>query len=383
MIIAIDGYEANVSRRVGIGTYAYEIIRHIYELAVREAESGTLRDSYRIYLPQAPLPDMPESRSWWQYRVTGPRRLWTFIGLPLALLGDKPAANVVFSPTHYIPRFTGIPRVASVMDLSYLAFPDMFARRDLHKLVNWTRYSAGHASALLTISRFSKDAIIKAYNVPEKHVTVTYPGIGKQALSDLMTKAEITRKYRISKNYILSVGTLQPRKNYVKLIAAFSLFLAKNRQKFGRVQLVIVGKKGWLFDEILEAPAKYGVSDDVVFLNFVSDTDLAALYKSALCFVMPSLYEGFGLPALEAMSYGTPVVVSNVSSLPEVVGKAGVYVDPQRTESIAEGLLAAVRQRNLMQGRYRVKRGHEQVKKFTWENAARETLEVLKKVART
>lgn len=193
--------------------------------------------------------------------------------------------------------------------------------------------------------------------------------------------SNVWERYGIQKHYILSVGTLQPRKNYVRLIEAFSRFLTLNKQKFGSIDLVIVGKKGWLFEEILAAPKKYGVTDRVKFLDFVPDEELAALYEHALCFALPSLYEGFGLPVLEAMARKVSVVVSRVSSLPEIAGDAAVYVDPESVESIAHGLLTAVRQRNLMQGRRRVQKGLAQVKKFTWEAAAKQTLKVLEDVA--
>jgi glycosyltransferase involved in cell wall biosynthesis len=193
--------------------------------------------------------------------------------------------------------------------------------------------------------------------------------------------AEVSKNNRqVPKNYILSVGTLQPRKNYVKLIEAFALFLKENKQKFSDLKLVIIGKKGWLYEPILAAPKKYGVEDRVKFLDFVPDADLPGFYAHALCFALPSLYEGFGLPVLEAMAYKCPVVVSNVSSLPEIAGTAGIYVDPNSVESIAKGLLTAVRQRNLIQGKTRVTAGVAQTKKFTWEKAAKQTLAVLEHI---
>ncbi|MFH0749517.1 MAG: glycosyltransferase family 1 protein [Candidatus Gottesmanbacteria bacterium] len=377
MIISIDGYEANVKARVGIGRYAYEILCNLYELVKKQVPEGQTKHTFRIYLPKEPLPDMPKETTWWQYHVVGPTKLWTFIGLPLALKKDSPSADVVFTPTHYIPRFTSIPRVMSIMDLSYLSYPELFKAKDIHQLTHWTKYSAAHAAAICTISEFSKNAIIDTYHVPEGQVHVTYPGLSKTY--DAMGKTE---KYNIAKHYILSVGTIQPRKNFTRLIEAFSTFLKLNKQKFGVIDLVIVGKKGWLYEEILEAPKKYGVEKQVKFLDFVPDSDLPALYKNALCFALPSLYEGFGLPVLEAMAQGCPVVVSSVSSLPEIAGKAGIYVTPEDVPSIVKGLLIAVRQRNLIQGRARVKKGLEQVKKFTWEEAAKQTLEILERVGK-
>lgn len=360
MNIGIDGYEANIENRVGIGRYAYEIITHLYGL--------TRNHRVTVFLPNPPKRDMPEETDWWHYRVAGPQKLWTFIGLPMAMRSER--LDVIYTPTHYIPRFTGVPRVMAIMDVSYLKYPELFKAKDLYQLRVWTAYSVARAAKIITISEFSKNDIIKAYRVPASRVIVAYPGFRMKHVQDTEP----------AKNYILCVGTLQPRKNYERLIEAFALFLKENKQKFSDLKLVIIGKKGWLYTDILSAPKKFGVEGKVKFLDFVSDADLPAYYKNALCFALPSLYEGFGLPVLEAMAYRCPVVVSNVSSLPEIAGKAGVYVDPTDVANIAKGLLTAVRQRNLIQGRSRISAGLIQTKKFTWEKAAKQTLEVLENI---
>ncbi len=360
MIIAIDGYEANVEHRVGIGRYAYEILCNI----ARIDSSHT----FRIYLPEAPIPDMPKQTDRWTYRIAGPKNLWTFVGLPLALTLDRPRPDVIFSPTHYVPRWINIPRVMAIMDLSYLSYPEMFRSQDLHQLVNWTAYSVRHARAILTISEFSKRAIIKQYGVSDKRVIVTYPGL-------TMPNTQI--QSNTLGDYILSVGTLQPRKNFVRLIEAFSIIASR----YSNLTLVIVGKKGWLYEEILAAPKKNGVEARVKFLDFVADSDLPALYKNAQAFALPSLYEGFGLPVLEAMSFGTPVVISNTSSLPEIAGEAGIYVDPEETQSIADGLIQAITEKGEA-AKKRSELAASQVKQFSWEKAAKQTLEVLEKVGK-
>ncbi len=376
MIIAIDGYEANVKNRVGIGRYAFQILVLMHALLQARPDIKV-----RVYLPSSPVSDMPKETLNWVYEVRGPSKLWTWIGLPFALSVDSPKADVVFSPTHYIPRFIQIPRVMSVMDLSYLYFPELFRRKDLLQLTKWTKYSVEHATHVFTISQYSKNDIIQKYGKRTSDVSVTYPGLSmSQQISDSPTASALIKKYGIQKHYILSVGTIQPRKNYERLIEAFSLFLKKNKQKFGEIDLVIIGKKGWLFEDILKAAEKFGVTDTVKFLDFVPDHELPVFYKNALCFALPSLYEGFGLPVLEAMANSCPVVISNVSSLPEIAGKAGVYVDPNSSESICDGLLTAVRQRNLMQGKYRIKHGLSQLTRFSWEKAAKQTLEVLERV---
>ncbi|MDO8452007.1 MAG: glycosyltransferase family 1 protein [bacterium] len=394
MIIAIDGYEANELNRVGVGRYAFEILKHMFEYFKTHDVGRKTQDKtrFRIYLPEPPLPDMPAETPWWHYRIVQPKKLWTLFRLPLALSSDQPRADVIFSPTHYIPRFTSIPRVMAIMDLSYLVYTELFRRKDIHQLIHWTRYSAFHAKKILTISKFSRDAIIREYARSPEDVVVTYPGLSmkqeagskKPFVVPVSTgtpqgkqEAEVRKKYGLNNNYILSVGTLQPRKNYVRLIEAFSMLKRKNPD----LSLAIVGKKGWLYEEILEAPRTFHVAESVRFLDFVAGEDLPDLYRHAVCFALPSLYEGFGLPVLEAMAEGTIVVTSNVSSLPEVAGSAGIYVDPMNIESIKKGLEQAVTEKGTDEGDLRAAAGRKQAKQFSWEKAAQETLRVLEEVA--
>ena len=180
---------------------------------------------------------------------------------------------------------------------------------------------------------------------------------------------DLNKKFGIKRDYILFVGTLQPRKNIERLVEAFSKL--KNKE----LELVIVGKKGWQYEEILAAPSKFGVSERVKFLDFVENKDLPSLYKNALCFVLPSLYEGFGLPVLEAMKFGCPVLTSNVSSLPEAGGDAAIYFDPTSAEDIAKSLQLVINDEGLR--KEMIKKGYNQVKKFSWEKTAKETLKVL------
>ncbi len=368
MIIGIDGNEANVERKVGISEYAFELLHQFYRFKINDFK-------FIIYLKYKPREDFPEEREGWEYKVIGPKNLWTQIALPLALFNDISVKgrqiNIFFSPTHYAPRFSPIPTAISIMDLSYIYFPEMFKKTDLFQLRRWTAYSVNKAKRIFTISNASKNDIIKQYNIPGERVVVTYPGI---KIKTIMQNAKIKEKYKIEGDYILFVGTLQPRKNIVRLIEAFA------KLKKPSIKLIIVGKKGWLFEEILEAPKRFGVQDKVKFLEFVSDEDLHSLYRHAICFVLPSLYEGFGLPILEAMQEGCPVITSNVSSLPEAGGEAALYIDPENVEDIAEKInlmLVNEKIRNQM-----IEKGYEQVKKFSWEKTARETLSVLEDVAK-
>lgn len=356
MLIAIDGNEANVKNRVGSNIYSYELLQAL----------SKLKANVVVYLKDRPLDDMPRKNQRWQYRLVGPRKFWTQFGLPLDLYLHQPKPDVFFTPGHYLPRWSPCPTVMSIMDLSYIHFPEMFRKRDLWQLQLWTARSVKKAKKIFTISQFSKNAIINHYRLKPEKVVVAYPGF-KMAKSKKKTNL---KKYGVEGDFLLYVGTLQPRKNLDKLIEAFSQL--ENRS----LKLVIVGKKGWLYEEIFKKVKQLGLEKRVIFTGYVPDEDLPVFYQKAQCFVLVSLYEGFGLPVLEAMAHGCPVVASNVSSLPEVVGDAGVLVDPNEVEEITQGIEKAMKERKEL-----VEKGYQQAKKFSWEKTARETLKIIKEVA--
>jgi glycosyltransferase involved in cell wall biosynthesis len=370
MIIGIDGNEANVKKRVGIGEYAFELLR---QFSLTNIKGRDIR--FVIYLKDKPLTHMPKESDNWQYKILRPGKLWTQWRLPIDLYVNNPKPDVFFTPSHYAPRFSPVPTVISVMDLSYIYFPQLFNKKDLHQLSNWTSYSVKNVKKILTISKSSKNDIIKEYKVPSSKVVVTYPGIKDTDTLEpnIYGMNQIKAKYNLSDKYVLFVGTLQPRKNITKLIEAFSQISDKKD-----LQLVIVGKRGWMFEDILNAPRKYSVENKVNFLEDINDEELKVLYKHALCFVLPSLYEGFGLPVLEAMQEGCPVITSNVSSMPEAGGEACLYVDPNDSSDIAEKIEKLITDEKLRQEL--ITKGRIQVMKFNWEKTARETLNVLEEV---
>ena len=379
MIIGIDGNEANIKEKVGIGQYAYQVLSYLYKIKNEQVK-------FLIYLKNPPSKDLPKETTWWKYEVFGPKRFWTQIALPYHLLFDKERPDVFFTPSHYAPRFSSCPSVISIMDLSFIHYPELFLKKDLHQLRSWTAYSVKKAVKIFTISQFSKKEIIKYYQLPEDKVIVTYPGYDEKRyqVSSIESQkylprrqagvSRIKNKYNISDDYILFVGTLQPRKNIVRLIEAFNAIIKKYHNEI--IQLVLVGKKGWLYDDIFATIKKLGLEKKVIFADFVTNDDLPYLYYGARCFVLPSLYEGFGIPAVEAMACGCPVVVSNVSSLPEIVGDAGILVDPQKVKDIAEGIYNAGF--NELKRRELIKKGLSRAKWFNWEKCAAKALEILK-----
>lgn len=364
MIIGIDGNEANVEKKVGISEFAYRILQEFYK-------KSEVR--FHIYLKSAPRDEMPAENTNWRYRVVGPRKFWTQLGLPLSLFRVSQRPDVFFSPTHYAPRFSPVPCVIAVMDISYVFYPEMFKNRDMRQLISWTSYSVRKAKKIITISQSSKNDIIKYYKVSESRVEVVYPGV-KERFMNKKLDGKNFRHQAITGKYILFVGTLQPRKNIQRLIEAFS------KLQKDKLQLVMVGKKGWMYRDILRAPKKFGVEKKVIFLDFISDENLPQLYENAQCFVLPSLYEGFGLPILEAMKYGCPVLTSNISSLPEVGGEAALYFDPYNVNDMAEKIDRVLSDSNLRKDM--IEKGKKQVKKFSWEKSAEKVLAVLEDVVK-
>lgn len=360
MVIGIDGNEANVDRRVGISEYSYQLLKYFH------TQRGSTK--FKVFLKNDPLGSLPDKNSHFEYEVVKPARLWTQIGLPVRLMRKKDI-ELFFTTSHYAPRISPVPTVISVMDLSYIHFPDLFKKKDLYKLTNWTKYSCARARKIITISNSSKNDIIKFYKIPAEKIEVVYPGI-KDIRKSSMNK--IPSKYGIEGNFLLYIGTLQPRKNVARLIEALSLLKEKD------LKLVIIGKKGWKYEEILEAPKKFNVENRVTFLDFVPDEDLPAFYSNAICYILPSLYEGFGLPVLEAMQHACPVLTSNISSLPEAGGDAALYFDPYKVEDIASKIEKVLRDEKLRDEMR--KKGLIHIKNFSWEKSAKKVINILEGV---
>lgn len=382
MKIGINGYEAVVPRfgydenglprRVGSSEYAYQLLINLNKI--------DNKNEYFIYLPTNPTKDLPEESSNWHYKIIKKRSIWTLFDLSREFIFKERNLDIFFSPTHYLPAFSPFSAAISIMDLSFYHYPQLFKRKDLYQMKFWTKLSVKKAKKIFTISEASKDDIIRIYNIPEKKVVVTYPGIKSEVSikNKVLSMEEIKEKYGIGADYVLFVGTLQPRKNVTRLVEAFSKLILNSQ--FSTFNLIIVGKKGWMYEEILQAPKKFGIEDKVRFLDFVSDEDLPSFYKNATCFVLPSLYEGFGLPVLEAMQNGCPVITSNVSSLPEAGGDAALYINPEDANDIAEKIKKVISDKKLRSDM--IEKGYKQIEKFSWEKTAKETLRALEEIVK-
>ncbi|MFH0943424.1 MAG: glycosyltransferase family 1 protein [Candidatus Beckwithbacteria bacterium] len=349
MLIGIDANEANVQNRVGSNQYAFQILTQLSRL--------DKTNSYRIYLKTAPLPDLPSASLRWQYQIVLPKFLWTQWRLPLQLFFQKPRPNLFLTLGHYAPRFSPVPSLVCIMDLAFLKFPQTFRRSDLWQLKLWTAYSAKQAKHIFAISQVTKNDLVASYQIPENKISVVYPGVDR---------LKATGKSPVKGKYLLYVGTLQPRKN---LNALIEVFCRPARSHLAGIKLVIAGKTGWLYQP---RPLK-----NVQYLDFVPQTKLPSLIKASLGLVLPSLYEGFGIPVVQAMALGTPVLVSRNSSLPEIVADCGLYIEPPfGHEEIKQGIIQllslpkAAKQSQLIAAK-------QKSMNFSWKKSAQKILEVI------
>ncbi|MBQ6154868.1 glycosyltransferase family 4 protein [bacterium] len=371
--IAVDGNEANCLHRVGSNVYAYEMLLALSRLTRRKQDVDLT-----VFLAQPPVSDMPGERQNWHYRVVGPRVAWTQWGLPLYLWLHRGKFDVFYTPGHYAPRMCPLPYVSSIMDLAFWRYPDLFAARDLYQLENWTRYSARGAAKIVAISEFSKHEVMKYYGRKDEDVVVAYPALTQKAVNlPKNEQKQVLTQLEVTTPYFLYLGTLQPRKNIRRIIDAFENL--KLDRDYSAYKLVLAGKNGWLTDEIYQTIAQSTAYDDIVQTGFVTAREKGVLLQNATATLNVGLYEGFGIPALESLSYGTLPIVAGNTSLPEAVGNACLSVNPFKTASIAKAMVLAAtftpseRQRFLRLAR-------RQVQKFSYERSARVVLDTLLQV---
>ena len=369
MLIGVDASRALSEESTGTEYYNLKLLESLGKI--------DKKNHYVIYLNKLPK-NLPFSFRSFSTRVLRLPRLWTQVGLAYETLINPP--DILFIPAHTIPvvRNPKIKTIVTIHDLgsNYLAAYHQFP----HKIyLNWsTLISVKFATHLIAVSQSTKKDIINQFGAKQDKISVIYEGVDLSRFKPENSKLKITRvlkKYKIQNPYILFVGTIQPRKNLVRLIQAFSQLIEIYKEP---INLVIAGKPGWLYEEIYRVAKEPQVANKVKFLNYISEEDLPPLYSGASLFAFPSLYEGFGLPVLEAMACGTAVLTSKVSSLPEVGGKAAFFVDPYNLDEIKKGMYQIITDNNLR--KTLISKGVEQVRKFSWEKAAKETLKVFEKV---
>jgi glycosyltransferase involved in cell wall biosynthesis len=403
MRIGID-YTSAATQGAGIGRYTRELMRAVLEqpsdnrysffYASRKRIDQSALNRQHSTIRRLPLHDKWLMRIWQRLRIP----------IPVELIVGK--VDLFHSPDFTLPpTLPGVPTLLTVHDLSFIRDPDSAwpsLRAFLNKAVP---RSVKRATHVLGDSQATKDDLIDLFGTPAEKITVLLSGVEARFVP-IRDQSEIDRvcaKYQLPRPFILSVGTLQPRKNYGRLIEAFAEVIKHSERSLAEAQsknavergnphpstplrsaqdawhLVITGGKGWMYESIFEQVQQSGLEDRVHFPGFVDDADLPALYCAADLFALVSLYEGFGLPLLEAMACGTPVIGSNVSSLPEVFGDAGLQVDPRSVDDIAHALRQMIDQPELRARSIGL--GLERAKQFTWNKAARELLAIYDQIA--
>jgi glycosyltransferase involved in cell wall biosynthesis len=285
--------------------------------------------------------------------------------------------------TYNAPPLCPCPTVVTIHDISFEHYPQFFSPRDRLILKTLVPLSARRARRIITVSEHAKGEIMACYDITADKIAVTYEAAGEQfrPITNPTALQTVRTKYGIPDGpFILALGNLQPRKNIRRLVEAFARLDLSQRKVQSLLQstLVIAGKAQWRESEIFQSVRDRGLEDAVILPGYVDDADLPALYSAATVFVYPSLYEGFGLPPLEAMACGTPVISSNAASLPEVVSDAALTIDPTDIDALAQALVEVLsspeRQEDLRQ------RGLRRVAQFSWDRCAAETLSVYREV---
>jgi glycosyltransferase involved in cell wall biosynthesis len=367
MRVAID---ARKLHDFGIGTYIRNLLRHLaridhdteFVLLCTEADLGVaaqLGPNFRSVLEPAPNYSIREQ-----------------IHVPWVLRRERP--DLFHAPHYVLPAAIHCNSVVTIHDCIHLMFPQYLPNRMAYAYARAQMWTAAHRSdCILTVSDASKRDILHLFNIPPEKIVVVYNAIDAHfsVTPPPDAVARVRERYQLDHRFLLYVGNIKPHKNLVRLIEAFSELRTGD---LADLKLLIIG------DEISKLPAlrhavhRHKLHKHVRFLGYVPDDQLAVLYRLAAVFVFPSLYEGFGLPPLEAMASGTPVVASNVSSLPEVVGDAAVLVDPHDIDSIVDGLRCVLT--NPARADDMRRKGLERSREFSWERSVARTLEVYKRI---
>lgn len=379
MRIAINANLVSFSgtyRQAGVSKYTEHLINHLAKL-----DSA---NEYLIYFGNGSRPAQFAAGSNFQLRASRldtekplTRIAWEQGIAPGVLLRDRP--EVLHCPVNVMPLATFCPTVVTIHDLGFMRFPKRYKatkRRYLHIMTTLTARRAAH---IITPSESGRQEVIELLRVAPHKVTAIAEGFAPHFRPLPTEEVAVWRKENdIPERFVLYVGTLEPRKNVPLLLRAFARWRREQPEASTGVALVLGGAKGWLYEEIFRLVQELGLSEVVQFRGYISENDLPLWYNSAYCFVYPSVYEGFGLPPLEAMACGCPVITSNTSSLPEVVGEAGLMVGPD-DEAALTGLLSRLLTDEAERARLS-KAGLARAAQFSWLKAARQTLAIYEQV---
>lgn len=376
MTIAFNGLMLS-GQWSGVGAYAYNLLKSLWHIDQTNTYIGWIPDT-------SPLEHEPEQANVTLHRIPVATQrmarhfLWEQTQLPFALRRCR--TDVFFSPSYTLPflRLSSGACVVTVHDLVFLHYPETKSNLFRAYMKMTMRQIVHSADLIITDSNQTRQDMIDIYHIPEERLVTIHLAasdyFSQPVLEDVLQS--VRKRYDLGDTVILAVGDLEPRKNVATLIEAVGRL---KRRGIGDLQLVLVGKHRRGMETLYKQIAEQNLTDETIFTGYVSQEDLAALYRLARVFVYPSLYEGFGIPPLEAMLAGTPVVASKASSVPEVVGDAGTLVDPADPEQMADGIEHILTDDRLAGEMIRL--GHQQAGRFSWETTARHTLKAFQTAA--
>ncbi|MFH2136616.1 MAG: glycosyltransferase family 1 protein [Patescibacteria group bacterium] len=368
MTIGIDASRANKTEKTGTEWYSYHLIQEFKKIS-------DPKDQFILYSREKLRDELGELPPNWQSRVLNwrPKKLWTQVRLSWEMWQRPP--EMLFIPAHTIPLIRPKKVVTTCHDVAFLRLPKVYDWPALkyHKFA--VKNALHHATKIIAVSEFTKSELVEFFKISPERIAVVPNGYDSERykiIEDRGAVAKVLEKYKIVEPYILYIGRLELKKNVPGLIQAFKI-LKKNYPQ--PLKLVLVGQPGFGYEKVTQAIAESDLQNDIITPGWVAREDLPCLMNGAAAFVFPSLYEGFGIPILEAMASGTPVVASGIPALREVAGDGAYFFDPYEPENIAEGIMRVLTDEHL---RKDLKiRGLDRARQFSWERCARETWKVL------
>ncbi len=368
MIIGIDASRANTDHRTGTEWYSYFVIQELKKIIPAE-------HTVRLYSKEPLKSDLLPLPANWENRVLGwkPGKFWTQLRLSIEMILHRP--DVLYVPAHTIPIVSPKKTVTVIHDVGFIEAPELYSQSEL-SYHNWSfRLAIKKAAHIITISNFSYNAIANIAPEIVSHLTRIYNGLhvrGGEADTRILERFALQ-----GKTILLTISRVEEKKNSHRVVEAFAQY--KNTHPGDDVVLVFAGGFGFGAEALRQFVKDRGLEKSVIFTDYVSDNEIVALLQAARAFVFPSLYEGFGMPVLEAMRYDVPVICSDIPSLREVAGDAAVFFNPKSTDAIAEAIERELSHPEKSQEK--IAAGHKQAESFSWQKTANETWDIIKSVS--
>lgn len=369
---------AAVHHHAGLGRYAQELLAALTAVDHANEYQAFYHAASADEKPDAPLDGIHA------HRMSLSAKPWRMSVLLAYLTGMRmdrwlPRGDIFHATEHLLPPMGSCKTVFTIHDLIFRFFPEYHLPLNRWYLSFMLPRFMQRADAIIAVSEHTRGDVSRLMGIPRERITVVYEGV-HPAFHPIHEPEELMRvreKYRLPERFILYLSTIEPRKNISGLLHAYRCLLDRGDTT---LDLVVAGRKGWLYEPVFQAVRELGLEERVHFTGWVAEGDAPALFNAAQVFVYPSLYEGFGLPPLEAMACGTPVVCSNAASLPEVVGDAAILVNPHDVDEMASAIARVLS--DPMRRQEMCAKSLAQAAQFTWERAARETLQVYERVTK-